>query len=168
MYAIGTSDTFYDKIPGPDGVLASVAELRVCRPTTGNVTNTGNRRPGATGNRLPGGTGPAEDNACKTEITVRYTEPAESDPIGPIVLGRGANGTQISLYPGTLKVSAAVYVCDGVTGAELDGVAYRGEATVAYTGVGAMSIIVYAVDVRTVLDLDPFVQNFAHAVTLAP
>ena len=64
-----------------------------------------------------------------------------------------------------MKVSADVYVCDGVTGAELDGVAYRGEATVAYTCVGAMSIIVYAVDVRTVLDLDPFVQNFAPLIT---
>ena len=81
------------------------------------------------------------------------------------MLGRGANGAQISLFPGTFQVSSRVWVCDGVTGAELDGVAYRGESTVAYTGVGAMSIIVYAVDVWTVLDLDPFVQNFAPLIT---
>ena len=125
-------------------------------PTSGgrDITNAG-------GNRRPGATGPAEDYACRTNTWVQYTQPAAGPRLGPIVLGRGANGAQISLYPGSFRVSSDIYICDGVTGAELDGVAYRGESPVAYDGVGTMSIIVYAIDVRTVLDLDPFVQNFA-------
>ena len=101
----------------------------------------------------------------RTNIWVQYTQPAAGPKLGPIVLGRGANGGSISLYPGTFTVSSEVYVCNRATNVELPNAAYRGETTVVNDGSRSMSIVVYAIDVRQPLNVGRYQNNFAPLVT---
>ena len=106
----------------------------------------------------------AEDYACRTEITVTYSQPEQGPTLGPIVLGRGANGAAVSLYPGTFRASSTVWVCNAVTNVMEGLPAYRGEANVVYDGSSSMSIVLYAIDVRQPLNVASL-QNFAPLIT---
>ena len=89
---------------------------------------------------------------CQAKFNVNYFAPLERT-LGPIILGKYANGVAVALSPGTFSVNVAVFACNSTSGEPDTSPLYVGtSANVVYSGAESLTITIVAVQTDLLTD----------------